>query len=309
MTFRNNIIYSEDLKNIDEICLNWPALRHSKILITGGTGCIGIYLTDTLLHLDRSRNLNLEITLLSRDRKKCRSIFEKDMDDGRLRFVAHDISRPLPQGMGSFDFIIHLASNTHPKQYASEPVQTITTNFLGTFNLLNHAKVHPNCRYVCISSVEIYGDNSNPTSLRFSEKDMGYLDCAKARSGYNEAKRLCESLCASYKQQYGLDYVTVRLCRCYGPTLRADDTKAMSQFLFSAANGRNIVLKSAGNQYYSYLYASDAASAVLSAMLNGVSGQVYNAADEKSDIPSRGLSGANRRKSGCQSHHRCAGCK
>ena len=93
-----------------------------------------------------------------------------------------------------------------------------------------------------------------------------------------------ETLCAAFNSQKQIDYVIARICRSYGPTLKKDDTKALSQFLQNAISGKDIVLKSKGNQYYSYIYSADAASAVIFLLLNGKCGEAYNVADEKSNI-------------------------
>ena len=157
------------------------------------------------------------------------------------------------------DYIIHLASNTHPKSYANQPISTITTNVLGTINLLELAKNNPGSRVLLLSSVEIYGENKSNEKESFSEKDFGYIDCNTVRAGYNESKRCSETLACAYNSECGVDFVIARLCRCYGPTLLKTDTKALSQFIFHALKSENIVLKSEGLQNYSYIYASDQA--------------------------------------------------
>ena len=104
------------------------------------------------------------------------------------------------------------------------------------------------------------------------------------RAGYPESKRCGEALCQAYLREKGLDVVIPRLTRSYGPTLLKSDTKALSQFLSKALAGEDIVLKSAGTQYYSYTYVADAVSGLLFVLLNGETGGAYNIADEKSDI-------------------------
>lgn len=91
---------------------------------------------------------------------------------------------------GKIDYIIHLASNTHPKQYAEDPIGTIMTNIYGCDNLLKLA-VEKKARFLLASSVEIYGQG---TAIPMNEEYCGYIDCNLARSGYNEAKRTCEAL-------------------------------------------------------------------------------------------------------------------
>ncbi len=271
----NNVLYKEDISSILSLNCDWMTFKNKVFLITGATGLIGTVLIDMLLLLNKKFELNMTLLLISRH--------EKESKDANVIYIKHDICNTFDYA-SRIDYIIHLASNTHPQQYAENPVETITTNIFGTYNLLNLAKNNSGCRFLSVSSVEIYGENKNPNKIEFSENDMGYLNCNTARAGYCESKRTAESLCQSFHSQYGVDFVTARLCRCYGPTLKADDTKALSQFLRNALNKQNIVLKSDGCQYYSYLYASDAASALLYLLLKGETGEAYNVSDKNSDI-------------------------
>ena len=104
------------------------------------------------------------------------------------------------------------------------------------------------------------------------------------RAGYPESKRCGEALCQAYKAQKGLDVVIPRLTRSYGPTMLMTDTKAISQFIRKGIAGEDIVLKSAGTQYYSYTYVADAVSGLLHVLLKGENGEAYNIAEERSDI-------------------------
>ena len=105
------------------------------------------------------------------------------------------------------------------------------------------------------------------------------------RAGYTESKRCGEALCQAYRKQKDLDVVIARFTRSYGPGLLQSDTKALSQFIRNALHGEDIVLKSKGNQLYSYTYAADAVAGLLTVMLKGIDGEAYNIAEERFDIP------------------------
>ncbi|MDE6075132.1 MAG: NAD-dependent epimerase/dehydratase family protein, partial [Clostridia bacterium] len=107
------------------------------------------------------------------------------------------------------------------------------------------------------------------------ETYCGYIDCNTSRAGYNEAKRVSESLCQSYMQQHGVDVVIGRLARIFGAD-RKSDTKAIAQFMRKAVDGEDIVLKSKGNQMFSFCYVADAISGLLKVLLEGQTGEVYN---------------------------------
>lgn len=273
-------LYHEDIESILRQNCNWQRLKEKTVLITGATGLIGTVLVDMFVFLNEKFDLDLKLVLVSRKGQKSNKNF--------ISYLCQDIQRPLTYN-GRIDFVIHAASNTHPVQYAKFPIETITTNVFGTYNLLELAARNEGCRLLLVSSVEVYGEDLERHTNGFSESDMGYLDCNTSRACYNESKRLSETLCQAFLSEKHVDFVTVRLCRCYGATLRRDDTKALSQFLWNALDGRDIVLKSDGSQYYSYLYVADAASALIFALLNGASGEAYNAADGKSNVTLRDL--------------------
>ena len=143
-------------------------------------------------------------------------------------------------------------------------------------------------RFLLLSSVEIYGENRGDTEM-FDESYCGYLNCNTLRAGYPEAKRVSEALCQAYIAEKGVDAVMIRLPRCYGPTMRMSDSKAAAQFIKKAVRGEDIVLKSEGNQLYSYAHAFDAVLGILWVLLTGETGQAYNLADERSNIKLKDL--------------------
>lgn len=272
-----SLLYQEDIKSVLNLNCNWQKLKGKTLLITGSSGLIGRVLVDMLDILNSHFSLNMKLLLLFRHA-------EESKNTDFIKYIKHDVTMSFSLDE-KIDYIIHAASNTHPLLYASQPIETITANVLGTYNLLNLAAKNEGCRFVFLSSVEIYGKSTE----RLSENDCGYIDCNTLRAGYNESKRLGESLCQAYLAQKNIDFVTARLCRSYGPTVKADDSKVISQFIKNALNRKNIILKSAGNQLYSYIYASDAASAVLFLMLNGQKGEAYNVSDPSSDITLKDL--------------------
>ena len=154
---------------------------------------------------------------------------------------------------------------------------------IGLDNMLAYAVAHNASRFVFASSNEIYGENRGDEEL-FAEDYCGYIDCNTLRAGYPESKRCGEALCQAYRSQKDMDIVVARLTRTYGPSMRMDDSKAVSQFIRKAAAEEDIVLKSSGMQYYSYTYVADAVRGLLTVLLKGEDGQAYNIADEASDI-------------------------
>lgn len=260
----------EDIALVAELPYNWELLNNKVIMISGGTGFIGSFIIDVIRYRNKRYSSNIKVISLSR---------RGGISDATVENIQVDITCPIEYS-GNIDYILHLASNTHPKQYAEDPVGTITTNVLGCNHLLMLAKEKKITRFLLASSVEIYGQG---TEIPMDEEYCGYINCNNARSGYNEAKRTCEALCQSYMQQYGVESVIVRLARIFGAD-KKKDTKAMSQFMEKAVAGEDIILKSKGNQRYSYCYVADAVSGIFKALLDGTAGQAYNISDDDEGI-------------------------
>ena len=274
----NNPLYQEDLRRILKADLPWEELDGRTLLISGATGMIGSCLTDALMTRGGSR-----VIALGCCRDKASERFARWWDNERFHFLQHDITAPLFLSE-PVDYVIHLASATHPLAYATDPIGTIEANVAGTRNLLESAVGAR--RFLFASSNEIYGENRGDVEI-IDESYMGYIDCNALRAGYPESKRCGEALCQAYIRQKGVDAVIARLTRSYGPTLLRSDTKALSQFLWKGLAGEDIVLKSDGSQLYSYTYVSDAVTGLLTVLLKGRCGAAYNVAEESFDVPLR----------------------
>ncbi len=279
-----NSDYLSDVAYAAEFDLPWEKLCNAPVVITGATGMIGSFLVDVLLYRNRHMHQNAAVYAIGRSIEKARDRFSYCFDDPHFHFVQCDVKQnvALPDDVRG-GYFLHMASNTHPVAYANDPIGTITVNIIGLNNMLDAAVRHGADRFIYASSNEIYGENRGDTVL-FDEAYCGYIDCNTLRAGYPESKRCGEALCQAYRRSHGLDVVIPRFTRSYGPTMLISDTKAISQFIRKAIAGEDIVLKSEGNQYYSYTYVADAVTGLLTAMLKGEDGRAYNISDERSDI-------------------------
>lgn len=282
-------LYLSDISRLVEIELPWEALKDKCVAVSGASGLIGSCLVDAIMKRNSMDPLSCKVIAIGRNAKRAEERFAEYWDSPLFSFVTQDINLPfsLP---GKIDYVVHLASNTHPVSYATEPVETIMTNITGLQNMLELARSCGAERFAFASSNEVYGQNRGDVEL-FDESYCGYIDCNTLRAGYPESKRCGEALCQAYARQYGMDVVIPRFTRCFGPTLLPSDTKALSQFLHNAVKGEEIVLKSDGSQYYSYIYVCDAVSALLTVLLKGEAGHAYNVADESCDVTLRDLAG------------------
>ena len=276
-------LYTEDVKSVYLLSLPWEKLANKVVLLSGATGMIGSFFTDVIMEKNK-QGLDCTIFALTRSPDKAKNRFLKFVEDEHLKFIPYDVKNPLDADyIDKVDFVLHLASNTHPLQYSTDPIGTITTNIIGLQNLLDFSVQHAASRFVFASSNEVYGENRGDVEL-FDEGYCGYINCNTLRAGYPESKRCGEALCQAYIKQTGLDVVIPRFTRTYGPTMLMSDTKAISQFIKKGIAGEDIVLKSAGNQYYSYEFVADSVSGLLTTLLLGNAGESYNIADENSDI-------------------------
>lgn len=277
--FSNSKEYLEDLEYIVNYNIDWQKINNSNILITGATGLIGTVLVDALMYKNKKENLNTKIFALSRNRKKILNHFSDYINDDNLKIIVGDVKNEIII-KEEVDYIINLASNTHPVLYATEPISTIDSIVFGTKNILELATIKKVRRVINTSSVEIYGENRGDVDV-FNEDYCGYINCNTLRAGYVEGKRLSEAFCQAYVAENRIDAVSVRLGRIYGPTVLATDTKASTQFIFNSVNNEDIVLKSEGKQEYSYLYVVDAATAILLLLTKCPNGEVYNASNDE----------------------------
>lgn len=280
----SNPLYLEDIEYTATRKLNWDKLKNSTVMISGAGGLIGSLIIDVIMYKNENEGLNCTVIALGRSKERAKEKFSSYFDKSAFKFIEQDINLPLDKEKAPrADYVIHLASNTHPLQYSTDPIGTITTNIIGTTNLLEFASYCSSKRVLFASSNEIYGENRGDADL-FDESYCGYINSNTLRAGYPESKRCGEAMCQAYIKQKGLDVVIARLTRSYGPTMLMSDSKAISQFIKKGINGEDIVLKSEGNQYYSYTYVSDAVCGLLTVLLNGECGEAYNIADQKSDI-------------------------
>lgn len=284
MKIFENLSYQEDVRYASELPLPWDKLKNKSILISGASGLVGSCLIDVIMYRNKENDMNCKVYALGRNIEKAKQRFSYCWNDECLQFIPYDINQTFNrEDIGIVEYVLHLASNTHPLAYATDPIGTVTTNIIGTYNMLEFAVHHNATRFAFASSNEIYGENRGDVE-KFDEEYCGYINSNTMRAGYPESKRCGEALCQAYLKQKNLEVVVPRLTRSYGPTMLMSDTKAISQFIRKGIAGEDIVLKSAGTQFYSYTYVIDAVSGLLTILLCGESGEAYNISDETSDI-------------------------
>lgn len=269
--------YKDDIMEIATLNLPWDKLSGSNILITGATGLIGSCLVEILMSRP---NKDFHIYASGRDEMRAKERFKEFENDPSFHFFKYDVMKPL-EGDKSFQYIIHAASNASPNFFATKPVEVIKSNIDGVSNLIDYGIEHGLKRFLYVSTGEVYGEGDGRV---FTEEYSGYVNPISPRSCYPSSKRAAETLCISYGVEYGIDTVIARPCHIYGPHFTASDNRVYAQFIRNVLASQDIVMKSTGEQFRSWCYVVDCASAILHILLKGENGQAYNIADETSNI-------------------------
>lgn len=249
--------------------------QEGNILVTGATGLIGGCLTDLLMQYSQCH-----VFAMGRNSKRAMKRFAGYAANPRFHFVRHDICQPLTLDT-DFRYVIHAASPASPNFFKESPVEVMTSNLLGLSNLVEYGLKHHLQRMVYVSSGEVYGEGDGSV---FTEESSGYIDILSSRSCYPSSKRAAETLCASYVQEYDAQIVIARPCHTYGPYFTESDNRVYAQFIRNVLNAEDIVMKSRGEQYRSWIYVVDCAAAVLLLLTQGQCGQAYNVANSESNI-------------------------
>jgi len=290
MLLIENQRYLDILRRLHQDFPHWEKMNGKTIFLSGATGLLGSFLVDAVML--RNQSLPLEerciIVAVGRNRKAAGKRFPCWMNSTEFHFIEQDIIAPVTDLPKEPDYWIHAASTSHNYAFAMEPINTVLSNVLGTRNILDLVSQAGRGRFLFVSSGEVYGENRGDAEY-FQEDYCGYLDCNTLRAGYPEAKRLSEAMCQAYIQQNHVDAMIIRLPRCYGPTMQEKDSKAAAQFIKCAVRREDVVLKSSGEQRFSFAHVSDAVCGMLWVLLTGETGQAYNLGDPQSDVTLKDL--------------------
>ena len=278
-----NSMLEEDLKIIANTKLDLEKFKNSTIFITGATGLIGSQLTKAFAYCNKKKNLNMRIIIFIRGLKKAQELYGNLLENKEIEYRIGDIrdEKILEDRTFKADYIIHAASITTSKIMISNPVDVIDISLNGTKNMLELAKRDNVKGILYISSMEMYGkiiENED----NVTENNVGILDVLNVRSNYPESKRMCENMCISYLKQYNIPVYIVRLAQTFGAGVLETDNRIFAQFAKSVINEKDIVLHTKGLSEGNYCYTRDMVLGIITILLKGKIGEVYNIANEES---------------------------
>ncbi|WP_336488771.1 UDP-glucuronic acid decarboxylase family protein [Methylobacterium nigriterrae] len=229
--------------------------RGLNVLLAGGAGFIGSHLIDALL-ADGARVTCLDNLLTGRQANLAHLRREP-----RFTFLEADLVDPLPR-LPRFDRIFNLACAASPPHYQANPVHTMMTSVLGTNRLLERARAD-GARFLQASTSEVYGD---PDVHPQQESYWGHVNPTGPRACYDEGKRAAESLVFDFERGHGTDVRVARIFNTYGPRMRADDGRVVSNVVCQALAGSDITIYGDGRQTRSFCYVSDLVTGLMRLM-------------------------------------------
>jgi UDP-glucuronate decarboxylase len=222
----------------------FATLPRRRVLVTGGAGFLGSHLCAALLA--RGHEVLCGDNFFTGSRDNLMPL----LDDRRFELLRHDVTFPL---YVEVDAIYNLACPASPVHYQFDPVQTTKTSVHGAINLLGLAK-RVRARILQASTSEVYGD---PLVHPQREADWGHVNPIGPRSCYDEGKRCAETLFFDYHRQHRVEIKVARIFNTYGPNMRPDDGRVVSNFIVQALRNATIVIHGDGSQSRSFCYVDD----------------------------------------------------
>ena len=219
-------------------------INKTRNLVTGGAGFLGSHLIDKLMHL------NEKVICLDNFFTGDKSNISQWINHPNFEVIRHDVTEPIQLEV---DKIWHLACPASPIHYQLNPIKTSKTSFLGTYNMLGLAR-RLKADFLLASTSEVYGDpevNPQPENYKGSVNTTGIRSC------YDEGKRIAETLCSDYKRMHNLNIRIMRIFNTYGPRMRPDDGRVISNFIVQALEGNKISINGDGLQTRSFCYVDD----------------------------------------------------
>jgi dTDP-glucose 4,6-dehydratase len=234
-----------------------------RVVVTGGAGFLGSHLCESLLAAGD------EVVCVDNLVTGSMNNIEHLSDRPGFSFSRQDVSDYVKID-GPVDAVLHFASPASPADYLGLPIQTLKVGGLGTHNCLGLAKAK-GARFLLASTSEVYGD---PLIHPQPESYWGNVNPIGPRAVYDEAKRFAEAMTMAYHRVHGVDVRIVRIFNTYGPRLRPNDGRVVSNLLVQALSGKPLTIYGDGSQTRSFCYVDDEVAGILALLDSDVVGPV-----------------------------------
>ncbi|MFA6086651.1 NAD-dependent epimerase/dehydratase family protein [Mucilaginibacter sp.] len=251
-------------------------LRDQSILVTGGTGFIGKWITEVVSVLNDEEGFNIKLYLLARDMEDYRAEVPHLAALKYVTLIEQDIRNVsvLPEDVR---WIIHAAGSPDNRTHVSNPLKTIETFYRGTQALLDAClRLQGLNKFVHLSSNTVYGHPLKSSEFGIKENEIGVSDCNTVNATYSEAKRMAETICAVYRNQQKLPIVITRPFSFIGPYQDLEKPWAINNFIRDSILNGPIRILGNENTVRSYMYGSDIACWLLMALAKGKTAATYN---------------------------------
>ena len=230
-----------------------------RAVVTGGAGFLGSHLCEAML------GRGDEVVCVDNLATGAESNVQELASSPGFTLVRHDVSGFFEVD-GAVDAVLHFASPASPADYLRMPIQTLKVGSLGTHNALGLARAK-GARFLLASTSEVYGD---PEVHPQREDYRGSVDPVSLRGVYDEAKRFAEALTMAYHRYHGVDTGIARIFNTYGPRMRPDDGRVVSNFITAALSDRPLEIFGDGLQTRSFCYVDDTVRALVALLDSGV---------------------------------------
>jgi nucleoside-diphosphate-sugar epimerase len=232
----------------------------ARVLVAGGAGFIGSHLCEQLLERDA------HVVCLDDCSTGRHANVAHLLGDDRFTFVELDVveAASVRSVEGPFGAVLHFASPASPIEFVRRPIETLEAGSSGTRNLLDLAR-RDGARFMLASTSEVYGD---PLEHPQRESYWGNVNPIGERSVYDEAKRFAEAMTMAYHRHHGLEVRVARIFNTYGPRMRADDGRVVTNFVHQALRGAPLTVYGDGTQTRSFCFVDDEVAGLL-ALLDG----------------------------------------
>jgi dTDP-glucose 4,6-dehydratase len=217
-----------------------------RVVVTGGAGFLGSHVCEVLLA--RGDEVVVLDNLITGRIENLGHLLGQE----RFGFVRGNVSDTI-EVAGPVDAVMHLASPASPRDYLRWPIETLKVGSLGTLHTLGLAKAKA-AVYLLASTSEVYGD---PVVHPQTEDYWGNVNPIGPRSVYDEAKRFAEAMTMAYHREHAIDVRISRTFNTYGPRMRPDDGRVVSNFLVQALSGKPLTVYGDGSQTRSFCYVDD----------------------------------------------------